>query len=106
VATIRKNYEAQVAKGKLKEDKYAERNALLEPTLAYADLADADIAIEAVFEDIEVKKQVFEQLDAVMKPGAILATNTSTLDVDRIAAFTEAPAGRDRHALLQPLRTS
>ena len=58
--------------------------------------------IEAVFEDMGVKEQVFKTLDEVMKPGAILATNTSTLDVDKIAAFTQAPAGRDRHALLQP----
>ncbi len=91
VATIRKNYEAQVRKGKLKEEKYAERMALLTPTLSYADLKDADLIIEAVFEDIAVKQQVFEQLDAVAKPGAILASNTSTLDVDRIATFTRRP---------------
>ncbi|MBV8470632.1 MAG: enoyl-CoA hydratase/isomerase family protein [Burkholderiaceae bacterium] len=91
VATIRKNYEAQVKKGKLKEDKYAQRMALLSTTLAYADLADADLVIEAVFEDIAVKEAVFKQLDAVMKPGAILASNTSTLDVDKIAAFTKRP---------------
>jgi len=88
---IRKNYEAQVRKGKLKEDKYAERMALLSTTLAYADLADADLVIEAVFEEIGVKQKVFEQLDAVMKPGAILASNTSTLDLDRIASFTRRP---------------
>jgi len=80
---IRKNYEAQVKKGKLKEDKYAERMALLSTTLAYPDLGDADLVIEAVFEEIGVKQQVFEQLDAVMKPGAILASNTSTLDLTR-----------------------
>ncbi|MFL6627387.1 MAG: 3-hydroxyacyl-CoA dehydrogenase NAD-binding domain-containing protein [Vitreoscilla sp.] len=88
---IRKNYEAQVKKGKLKEDKYAERMALLSTTLAYADLRDADLVIEAVFEEIGVKQKVFEQLDAVMKPGAILASNTSTLDLDRIASFTQRP---------------
>jgi len=88
---IRKNYEAQVKKGKLKEDKYAERMALLSTTLAYADLADADLVIEAVFEEIGVKQKVFEQLDAVMKPGAILASNTSTLDLDKIASFTKRP---------------
>ncbi|MGL4190001.1 MAG: 3-hydroxyacyl-CoA dehydrogenase NAD-binding domain-containing protein, partial [Sphaerotilus sulfidivorans] len=88
VATIRKNYEAQVRKGKLKADKYEQRMALLSTTLSYADLGDADMVIEAVFEDIEVKRAVFEQLDAVMKPGAILASNTSTLDVNRIASFT------------------
>jgi len=91
VATIRKNYEAQVKKGKLKQDKYEERMALLRTTLSYADLKDADMAIEAVFEDFAVKEQCFKQLDAVMKPGAILATNTSTLDVDKIAACTKRP---------------
>ena len=91
LATIRKNYEAQVKKGKLKEDKYQQRMALLSSTLSYADIGDADLVIEAVFEDIGVKQQVFEQLDAVMKPGAILASNTSTLDVNRIAAFTKRP---------------
>jgi 3-hydroxyacyl-CoA dehydrogenase len=91
VGIIRGNYESQVKKGKLKEDKFAERMALLSTTLSYAELADADLVIEAVFEDIGVKQQVFEQLDAVMKPGAILASNTSTLDVDKIAAFTKRP---------------
>ncbi len=91
LATIRKNYEAQVKKGKLKEEKYQQRMALLSSTLSYADIGDADLVIEAVFEDIGVKQQVFEQLDAVMKPGAILASNTSTLDVNRIAAFTKRP---------------
>jgi len=88
---IRKNYEAQVKKGKLKEDKYAERMALLSTTLSYAELGDADLVIEAVFEEIGVKQKVFEQLDAVMKPGAILASNTSTLDLDKIASFTKRP---------------
>ena len=91
VATIRKNYEAQVKKGKLKQDKYEQRMALLTTTLHYAEIGDADMVIEAVFEDIEVKRAVFEQLDAVMKPGAILASNTSTLDVDKIASFTQRP---------------
>ncbi len=88
---IRKNYEAQVKKGKLKEDKYGERMALLSTTLSYAELGDADLVIEAVFEEIGVKQKVFEQLDAVMKPGAILASNTSTLDLDKIASFTKRP---------------
>ncbi|MFT3665873.1 3-hydroxyacyl-CoA dehydrogenase NAD-binding domain-containing protein [Piscinibacter sp.] len=91
VATIRKNYEAQVKKGKLKADKYEQRMALLGTTLDYAALKDADMVIEAVFEDMAVKEQVFKALDEVMKPGAILATNTSTLDVNRIAAFTKRP---------------
>jgi len=91
VATIRKNYEAQVKKGKLKADKYEQRMALLTTTLSYAEIGDADLVIEAVFEDLDVKKAVFEQLDAVMKPGAILASNTSTLDLNKIAAFTKRP---------------
>lgn len=91
IATIRKNYEAQVKKGKLKEDKFAQRMALLSTTLAYDDLKDCDLIIEAVFEELSVKEAVFKQLDAVAKPGAILASNTSTLDVDKIAAFTQRP---------------
>ena len=91
VATIRKNYESQVKKGKLKADKYEQRMALLQTTLSYDDLGSADLVIEAVFEDIGVKETVFKQLDRVMKPGAILASNTSTLDVDKIASFTNRP---------------
>ncbi len=91
VAIIRKNYEAQVKKGKLKQDKLDARLALLRTTLNYADLKDADMVIEAVFEEMGVKEKVFKTLDEVMKPGAILASNTSTLDVDQIAAFTKRP---------------
>jgi 3-hydroxyacyl-CoA dehydrogenase len=91
VAIIRKNYDAQVKKGKLKQDKLDARMALLSTTLNYADLKDADMVIEAVFEDMGVKEAVFKALDEVMKPGAILASNTSTLDVDQIAAFTKRP---------------
>ncbi|WP_029462019.1 3-hydroxyacyl-CoA dehydrogenase NAD-binding domain-containing protein [Serpentinimonas barnesii] len=91
LATIRKNYQAQVTKGKLKQDKLEQRMGLLRSTLSYADLAEADLVIEAVFEDMGVKEQVFKQLDAVMKPGAILASNTSTLDLNRIAGFTQRP---------------
>ncbi|MDE2299956.1 MAG: enoyl-CoA hydratase/isomerase family protein, partial [Burkholderiales bacterium] len=72
LAIIRKNYEAQVKKGKLKQDKLDARMALLSTTLDYADLKDADMVIEAVFEDMAVKEKVFQALDAVMKPGAIL----------------------------------
>ena len=91
VATIRMNYEAQVKKGKLKRDRYEQQMALLATTLRYDDLNDADLIIEAVFEDMDVKQTVFKTLDAVAKRGAILATNTSTLDVDRIAGFVERP---------------
>jgi 3-hydroxyacyl-CoA dehydrogenase len=91
VGVMGKNYEAQVKKGKLKQDKLDERMGLLSTTLKYDDLKDADLVIEAVFEDMAVKEQVFKTLDEVMKPGAILASNTSTLDLDKIASFTKRP---------------
>ena len=91
VATIRKNYGNTVSKGKLSTDQFARRLSLLTPTLAYEALRDADLVIEAVFEDISVKQQVFEELDRIMKRGAILASNTSTLDVNRIAQMTKRP---------------
>ncbi|MGB3068663.1 MAG: 3-hydroxyacyl-CoA dehydrogenase NAD-binding domain-containing protein [Ottowia sp.] len=91
LATMRKNYEAQVKKGKLKQDKYEQRMSLLTTTLSYDDIKDADLVIEAVFEEMGVKEAVFKKLDEVMKQGAILASNTSTLDVDKIAAFTKRP---------------
>jgi len=91
LATIRKNYESSVKKGKLTPEKLEQRMGLVKGTLAYEDIAQADIVIEAVFEDMSVKETVFRQLDQVMKPGAILATNTSTLNVDKIAGFTRRP---------------
>jgi 3-hydroxyacyl-CoA dehydrogenase len=91
IGIIRKNYEGQVKKGKLKQDKYDQRMSLLTTTLDYNDLKDADLVIEAVFEEMGVKQKVFEKLDEVMKPGAILASNTSTLDVNKIASFTKRP---------------
>ncbi|WP_367189679.1 3-hydroxyacyl-CoA dehydrogenase NAD-binding domain-containing protein [Burkholderia sp. Ed8] len=91
IATIRKNYDAQVKKGKLTQEKLDARMALIAPTLSYDDLKDADLIVEAVFEELGVKEQVFRKLDEVAKPGAILASNTSTLDVDKIAAFTKRP---------------
>jgi 3-hydroxyacyl-CoA dehydrogenase len=92
VARIRENYEGQVKKGRMKPDDAKAKGALLTPTLSYADVGGADIVIEAVFEEMGIKENVFRTLDGVMKPGAILATNTSTLDVDRIAAVTKRPA--------------
>ena len=92
VARIRQTYAGQVQKGRLKQADAEARAALLRPTLSYEDLAQADIVIEAVFEELSVKEAVFKTLDRVMKAGAILATNTSTLNVDRIAAFTRRPA--------------
>jgi len=91
IAIIEKNYQAQVKKGKLKEEKFQQRMGLLSTTLSYDDIRDADLVIEAVFEEMGVKEQVFKKLDAVMKPGAILASNTSTLDVNAIAGFTQRP---------------
>jgi 3-hydroxyacyl-CoA dehydrogenase len=91
VKRVRDYYEGQVKKGKLKPDQAMEKAGRLTPTLKYEDLAQCDIVIEAVFEEMGVKEKVFTTLDGVMKPGAILATNTSTLDVDRIAAVTKRP---------------
>ncbi|MBF5042011.1 3-hydroxyacyl-CoA dehydrogenase [Aggregicoccus sp. 17bor-14] len=91
LATLRRNYEAQVQKGKLTPEALTQRIALLSSTLKLEDLREVDLVVEAVFEELGVKEQVFRQLDAVVKPGAILATNTSTLDVNRIAAFTKRP---------------
>ena len=91
VGVMRKNYEARVKKGKLKPEKLEQLWGLLHTTLNMNDLADADLIIEAVFEDMQVKRQVFERLDAVAKPGAILASNTSTLDLNQIARFTKRP---------------
>lgn len=92
VERIRSTYEGQVKKGKLDAAKLAARMALLTPTLEYSAIAAADLVIEAVFEEMSIKEKVFATLDATLKQGAILATNTSTLDVDRIAAVTKRPA--------------
>jgi len=91
LATIRKNYENSLKKGKLTQEQLDKRMGLIGGTLSYDDIGQADIVIEAVFEDLGVKETVFKKLDEVMKPGAILASNTSTLDVDKIAAFTKRP---------------
>ncbi|MYN41046.1 3-hydroxyacyl-CoA dehydrogenase [Duganella sp. FT109W] len=91
IATIRKNYENTLKKGKLTQEKLDQRMGLLSSTLSYDEIGQADIVVEAVFEEIGVKEAVFRKLDEVMKPGAILATNTSTLDVDQIASFTTRP---------------
>ena len=91
LATIRKNYENTLKKGKLTQEKFEQRVNLITGTLSYEAIGQADIVIEAVFEDMGVKEQVFKKLDEVMKPGAILASNTSTLDVDVIASFTKRP---------------
>lgn len=91
VGLVRKNYESTVKKGRLTSEKLETQMSLLKPTLSYDDIRDADLVVEAVFEEINVKEQVFAKLDEVMKSGAILATNTSTLDVNRIAQVTNRP---------------
>ncbi|MHB8139510.1 MAG: 3-hydroxyacyl-CoA dehydrogenase NAD-binding domain-containing protein [Smithellaceae bacterium] len=91
LAVIRKNYSNTVAKGRLKQEVMDQRLALIKPTLSYDDLKNVDLVIEAVFEDMTVKKEVFTKLDAVCKPGAILASNTSYLNIDDIAATTKRP---------------
>jgi 3-hydroxyacyl-CoA dehydrogenase len=91
LGTIRKNYENSAKKGKLTNEQVEQRMALIAPALEYAPLADCDLVIEAVFENMDVKEQVFRKLDEVVKPGAILASNTSYLDIDRIASFTKRP---------------
>jgi 3-hydroxyacyl-CoA dehydrogenase len=92
VGIIRRNYENSLKKGKLTQDKLDARMALITPTLNYESFADVDLVIEAVFESMPVKEQVFRTLDSVCKPGAILASNTSYLNVDAIAQFTKRPA--------------
>jgi len=91
LANIRRNYEATVKRGKLDAGEMERRLARLAPSVDLAAVAGADLVVEAVFEEIGVKEDVFRRLDAVARPGAILATNTSTLDVDRIAASTRRP---------------
>ncbi len=88
---IEKNYKITMLKGKMTEDQLGQRIGLITGTTDYADLGDVDMVIEAVFENLELKKEIFAKLDAVCKPGAILATNTSYQDVDAIAAATGRP---------------
>ncbi len=92
---VRKNYDASAAKGRFTPEDVTTRMALLTGTLKIEDLADCDLVIEAVFERMDIKKDVFARLDKAVKPGAILASNTSFLDIDEIAAVT----GRPDHVL-------
>ena len=91
LATIRKNYENSMKKGKLTVAQVEQRMALVTPTLDYDSFREVDLVIEAVFENMAVKETVFRALDEVCKPGAILASNTSYLNLDAIAAFTQRP---------------
>jgi 3-hydroxyacyl-CoA dehydrogenase len=92
VGVIRKNYENTAAKGKLTLEQVQQRMGLLKPTLSYDDLRDADLVIEAVFETMAIKKDVFAKLDKAIKKGAILASNTSYLSIDEIADSTSRPS--------------
>ena len=89
--TIRRNYGVSVQRGKMTQAQVDQKLALIRPTLDYNDLKEADIVVEAVFENMELKKKVFAEIDKVAKPGAVLASNTSTLNIDEIASSTSRP---------------
>lgn len=91
MATIQKNYANSVIRGRFNQQFVDERLALLKPTLSYDGFGDVDMAMEAVFEGMALKKEVFGQLDKACRPGAILASNTSTLSIDEIASATSRP---------------
>ena len=91
MVTIRSNYASRVKKGRLSQDAADRRLALIQPTLSYDGFESVDLVVEAVFEGMALKKQVFEELDRAAKPDAILASNTSTLDIDEIASATSRP---------------
>jgi 3-hydroxyacyl-CoA dehydrogenase len=91
LGVIRKNYENTAKKGRISSEQAEQRRALIQGTLSIDDLADCDLIIEAVFENMAVKKEIFTKLDAIAKPGAILASNTSALDLNEIAAATRRP---------------
>ncbi|SFR80292.1 3-hydroxyacyl-CoA dehydrogenase [Marinobacter daqiaonensis] len=91
LAVIRKNYENTAKKGRITQEQVEERMGLISGTLTYDDFKDVDLVIEAVFESMDLKKKIFSELDQKCKPGAILASNTSTLDIDEIASSTKRP---------------
>jgi 3-hydroxyacyl-CoA dehydrogenase len=91
IATIRKNYESSVKRGRMTPADVEKRMSMVTTSTRYEDFGDCDLAIEAVFEDMALKKKIFVELDRVMKPGAILATNTSTLDINQIGSATKRP---------------
>ncbi len=91
IKVIEGNYARTVSKGRLTQEEMDKRMALIIPTENFDELGDGDVVVEAVYENLELKKEIFERLDKVMKPGSLLATNTSGLDVDAIAASTSRP---------------
>src|SRR5581483_2414773 len=102
LAVIRKNYTATVQKGRLTQQQADERLARIEPTLTYDRFRDADIVVEAVFEGMALKKEVFAELDKATRPDAILASNTSTLDIDQLASATSRPDRVIGHHFFSP----
>jgi 3-hydroxyacyl-CoA dehydrogenase len=102
LAAIRRNYESSARKGKLSAEEVERRMALITPVSGWEGFEQADVIVEAVFEELELKKHVFRDLDAVAKPDAILATNTSTLDIDVIAAQTRRPERVVGHHFFSP----
>jgi 3-hydroxyacyl-CoA dehydrogenase len=102
MAAIRRNYENSLRKGRISADAMNQRLGLITPTLTYDAFGTADIVTEAVFENMALKKAIFAELDAIMRDGAILATNTSTLDIDEIAAATARPAWVVGHHYFSP----
>ena len=102
LATITRNYASTVKKGRLSQADMDKRLALISPTLSYDGFAEADIIVEAVFENMELKKKTFSEIDAIAKPSAILASNTSTLSIDEIASATKRPAQVIGHHFFSP----
>ena len=91
MGTIKSNYERSMSRGSITEEVRDKRLSFFSTTTSMSDIAEVDIVIEAVFENLDLKCQVFEQLDGIAKQGAVLATNTSTLDINKIAASTKRP---------------
>jgi len=91
LAVVEKNYDSMIRRQRITAQEKAQRMALIRSTLDYADLGDADVIVEAVFENMELKKNIFRNLDRVAKPGAVLATNTSTLDIEELATAVARP---------------
>ena len=102
VAIIRKNYERSVSRGRFTPEFAERRMTMITPQIDWEGFGDADIVVEAVFENMALKKDVFQQIDAVARPGAVLATNTSTLNVDEIAAVTSRPEDVIGHHFFSP----
>jgi 3-hydroxyacyl-CoA dehydrogenase len=102
MATIAKNYPNSVKKGRFSQDEMDRRMSLITPTLSWDGFEQAEIAVEAVFEGMALKKEVFKELDRICKPDAILASNTSTLNIDEIVSVTSRPQMVIGHHFFSP----